>query len=206
MFKLREISSDQGTPANGCPEKELLAGLKRLGDTGDVSVARGLRQASAGEEYPLRASCGSEAPLKVSDRRLSVQERRAVLLHAGLGGRSASVEECERRSGDCPLGENGGEGEAFREVRKELEYVKVGDAHGEKRAFRGCGAAIWLPQALAETPIGGGDMIRGLRLEVLLMDEARAMSRVSPRGLWELRRGFGGLLASGELRSCCGGK
>lgn len=104
------------------------------------------------------------------------------------------------------LGENGGEGDVFREVRKEPEYIKVGDAHGEKRALRGCGAAMWLPQALAETPMGGGDRIRGLRLELLLMDEARVMSRVSPRGLWELRRGFGGLLASGELRLCCGGR
>lgn len=148
LSKLRVISSDQGTPANCCPEKVLLAGLNLPGDTGDWSVGLGLRQANAGEEYPLLYkpdSCWSKGPLKVRERRLvSAQERRAALglLLAGLGGLSANVVECERRSDDWAVGENGGDGEAFRELRKELEYANVGEAQGENRAFRGCGAVM----------------------------------------------------------------
>lgn len=57
--------------------------------------------------------------------------------------------------------------------------------------------------AFTETPMGGGDMIRGLNAELQLIEEARLISKVRPRGLWVLpgRRGLGGLFASGELKS-----
>lgn len=45
-------------------------------------------------------------------------------------------------------------------------------------------------------------MSRGLRLEPQLIDEARVMSRVSPRGLWALPGRRGGVRA---LRSGCDG-
>lgn len=58
-------------------------------------------------------------------------------------------------------------------------------------------------QTFTDTPIGGGERIRGLG-HAELAEEALGSSKVSPSGLWELApatralRGWGGLFAMGE--------
>lgn len=66
-------------------------------------------------------------------------------------------------------------------------------------------------QTFTDTPIGGGERIRGLGHEEELMEEVMGSSKVRPNGLWELAlptlelRGWGGLFAMGEEKLCCGG-
>lgn len=62
-----------------------------------------------------------------------------------------------------------------------------------------------------DTPIGGGERIRGLRQEEELAEELMGSSNVRPKGLRELAfptlelRGLGGLFAMGEEKLCLGG-
>lgn len=66
-------------------------------------------------------------------------------------------------------------------------------------------------QTFTDTPIGGGERIRGLGHEEEVMEEGMGSSKVRPNGLRELAlptlelRGWGGLFAMEEEKLCCGG-
>ena len=68
--------------------------------------------------------------------------------------------------------------------------------------FLGCGAATSFAQTFNDTPMGGGERIRGLRHE--LAEQVLGSSKVRPSGLWEFAppsrelRGCGGLFAMRE--------
>lgn len=103
-----------------CPPTAPLPGLRQLGESGDCSPARGLRQDGEPlyEDHPLLGLMGHDSccskdpwllPLKPRDRRLlSAQDRLSppALARVGLKGLSARPEEKDRRRlWDGPDGE-----------------------------------------------------------------------------------------------------
>lgn len=126
------------------------------------------------------------------------------------GRQGAEGEEAlELRSGTKEEGETGKQ-DTFSGLGETAEGENDGEGDEEVYlGFLGCGAATLFVQTFTDTPIGGGDRIRGLKHEddcpnVELAEEALGSSKVSPSGLWELApptrvlRGWGGLFAMGE--------
>lgn len=176
-----------------CPPSEPLPGGGRLGDGGDRSPARGLRRDGEPpyEDQPLLglvgqdSCCSKEPPLKRRDLRPpSAQERRGPggSLWAGLGGLSARLEEKDLRRAAGGQAADGEEALELRRGTKEEKEVlsSAGEPNSEEnegeeeeeeedayRAFRGWGVATLFVQTFTDTPIGGGERMRGLGAEAV---------------------------------------